>query len=270
MLNKYIEYMEARRISRKTLNTYLYFIQTFLNVVNKPLEEITLEDVIKFLSSYSNCSYYTQRIVAYALRSYFEVVGTIDYHLIPLPSRMLEDRTPVLIDEATIRIIIKNTPSLKLKTMLALMYELGLRVGELANLTYKDLDTTEWSCYVKRSKGSIASKVPIVSSWVKELIVEYLSKYPPSSLDEPLFKSQKGGKYRVSTLSAIIKNILRMNGFPNAHPHDIRHSRATNLIKKGLEVTAVAKVLGHKSLSSTLRYLHYSIEDLRKKLESLG
>jgi len=266
MLNKYIEYMEAKRVSKKTLDTYLYFIQTFLTTVNKPIEEITLDDVIRFLSKYSNSSYYTQRIIAYALRSFFEVAGTIDYHLIPLPSRMLEDRTPILIDEATIRMIIKNTPELKIKTMLALLYELGLRVSELANLTYKDLDTTEWSCYVKRSKGSIASKVPIVSSWVKELIVEYLSEYPPSSPDDPLFRSQKGGKYRVSTLSAMIKNVLRMNGLPNAHPHDLRHSRATNLIKKGLEVTAIARLLGHKSLSSTLRYLHYTVLDLKQQL----
>jgi|GEM_PF-6127534 len=270
MLEKYIEYMEARRTSRKTLNTYIYFIKTFLSEVNKPLQEIRLEDVIKFLSKYSNSSYYTQRIVAYALRSFFEVVGGIDYNLIPLPSRMLEDRRPVLFDEATIRMIVNNTYDTKLRAMIALMYELALRVNELSNLTYGDLNTKEWTCYVKRAKGSISSEVPIVSSWVKDCIVEYLAEYKPSSPDEPLFKSQKGGKYTVSTLSTIIKNVLRIHGYPNAHPHDIRHSRATNLIKRGLEVTAVAKILGHKSLGSTLRYLHYSIEDLRKKLESLG
>jgi len=269
MLSKYLEYMQARRISQKTLQTYLYFIRLFLTQTNKPLEEIKIDDVIKFLSQYSKASYHTQRIVAYALRSFFEIVGGIDYHLIPLPSRLTEFRNPVLLDEPTIKMIVNNTQDIKLKTMIAMMYELALRVNELASLTYGDLDTTNWTCYVKRSKGSVSAQIPIVSTWVKDCIVEYLTQYPPTSPEEPLFKSQKGGNYTVSTLSTLIKNVLRQNGFPNAHPHDLRHSRATNLIKKGLDVTSVAKLLGHKSLGSTLRYLHYSVEELRKRLESL-
>ena len=52
--------------------------------------------------------------------------------------------------------------------------------------------------------------------------------------------------------------------------HTLRHTAATRMLKRGMNIRAVQKVLGHKSLTTTQRYTHLTIDDLKEEMERAG
>jgi len=267
-IEQYLTYLRAKSASDKTVKTYLPIVIKFLSQVKKPLDEIAIEDVNAFLSQYGGRSQRTQLTVAYALKSFFKAVkSNVDPNLIPIPKRLTEERQIVVIPEEKVEEMVRSVGDPRLKAMIALTYELGLRVRELCALRYGDLDVESWTCYVRRVKGSISRPEPIVTPWVKEAVLEYLSTYKPEDPDAPLFPDKRGGQLSPEYVWSLLKEVLRAFGYHDAHPHDLRHSRATNLLRRNVDVVTVAHLLGHKSLSSTMRYMHLVVEDVRKKLE---
>jgi site-specific recombinase XerD len=265
-IDRFLTYLKSQGAKENTIKTYVRFVSRLLTLYPKP----TLDDVLKFLSEYSSCAPLTQATCAYALRTFFEAnpqLG-VDYKLIPLPSRVEAKVKVTTIPESEIR---KMAESVDVKTgaIIALMYEVGLRVSEVGKLKCGDLDLKNWNIYVRRSKGSVSSLLPIVSDWVKEILLKYMEIRKPQSPDEPLFPGYDGKGLSFTRVSTIVKSVLERFGYGNARPHDIRHSRATNLLNAGIDVVTVSHILGHKSLSSTSRYLHLVTEDIRRKLLSI-
>lgn len=265
-LLKMIESLNAERASQKTINVYTYFVKRFIDFCGG--REPKLEDVIKFLNTFSDKSVYTQYTVSYALKYFFKVCPFVDANLVPEPVRIREVRAKVIIPEEDIIEGLKKLP-LRHAAMLGVTYEFGLRVSELCLMRYGDINLNDWTAYVRRVKGSVTSVLPIVTDEVKNVLYEYMSVYKPASTNMPLFPNRKGGVMNVSYASQVMKKILTAIGYPNAHPHDIRHSRATNLLKAGVDPVTVARILGHANLSSTLIYFHLIVDDIRKKLEEV-
>lgn len=263
-LNKMLENLRAERASNKTVSVYTYFVKKFIEFCNG--REPRLEDVVKFLNVFADRSVYTQYTVCYSLRYFFKVCPYVDPNLVPEPTRIREVRKRVIIPEEAIVEGLKRLP-LKLAAMLGITYELGLRVTELCMLRYGDVNLNEWTVYVRRLKGSVTAVQPLVTDEVKNVLHEYMLVYKPVDPNDPLFPSKSGKPMNTSYASQVLKKALSMIGYPDAHPHDIRHSRATNLLKAGVDPVTVARILGHASLSSTLSYFHLIVDDVRRKLE---
>jgi site-specific recombinase XerD len=264
-LERLLTYLSSRGAKRHTIKTYMRFARKFLEEHPHP----TLEDAMEFIAKHREKALLTQATCAYALRALFEAnpqLG-VDSGLVPLPSRVEPERKVITMPEAAIREMAEKE-DVRVGAMIALMYELGLRVSEVGKITLGDLNLDEWAVYVRRSKGSISGKLPIVSDWVRALLKEYLVMRGPGPPDEPLFLGREGKGISFTRASTVVKEVLKKHGFPDARPHDIRHSRATNLLKAGVDVATVSRLLGHKSLTSTTRYLHLMVEDIRKRLEA--
>jgi len=264
VMERFISYLRAKGSKDHTIKTYMRFVRRLLDMC----APLTPDCVVRFISLYRDKSPMTQATCSYALRSFFEAnpeLG-IDYRSIPLPSRAEPKRKVVIIPEQVLRTMAESE-DLKVGAMIALMYEVGLRVSEVGKITCGDLDLEEWTIYVRRSKGSVSSTLPIVTEWVKELVRAYSIVRRCQSPDEPLFVGHGGKGISYTRVSAVIKDVLCRHNYCDAHPHDIRHSRGTILLRKGVDVVTVSNILGHKTLSSTTRYLHLIVDDIRKKLE---
>jgi len=266
-IEKFLSYLKAKGSKEHTIKTYTRFVRRLLEKYPIP----NIENVLKFLSEYRDCATLTQATCAYALRAFFEANPQfgIDYKLIPLPSRIEIGRKIVIIPEEDIKKMVENCEDIKTSAIIALMYECGLRISEIGKIQCGDLNTNDWTIYVRRSKGSVSSILPITTPWVKNILKVYITIRNCQSPEEPLFEGYKGKGLSYTRVSSIVKEILNKYGYLDAHPHDIRHSRATNLLKAGLDVVTVSKILGHKTISSTSTYLHLIVDDIRKKLESL-
>jgi len=82
---------------------------------------------------------------------------------------------------------------------------------------------------------------------------------------DALFVSRRGSPLSVAGVRWIIGRYARVSGLgKNVHPHSLRHSFATHLVNSGCDVRIVQELLGHASLSTTQRYAHVNIENLKR------
>jgi site-specific recombinase XerD len=109
-----------------------------------------------------------------------------------------------------------------------------------------------------------------VSAKVWEKLDEYLSGYRPR---EYLFEGQAGGRYSSESVYRVFKGALLSAGIrKDVGVHSLRHSYATHLHERGLDIRYIQELLGHKSTRTTEIYTHVSRRDLvavRSPIEDL-
>ncbi|MEM0132176.1 MULTISPECIES: tyrosine-type recombinase/integrase [Acidiplasma] len=140
-----------------------------------------------------------------------------------------------------------------------LLFGTGIRLGEAVNLKLKDVKNDR---IFVTGKGQKEREIYLPSE-VKNAIDDYLIERVPgktSSDKDYLFTTKIGKKMSYNYFRKICKRVS-MNSGVKFHPHMARHTYATELLKKGLSVFYVARLLGHEDLSSTQIYLHASQED---------
>jgi site-specific recombinase XerD len=155
----------------------------------------------------------------------------------------------------------------------ALMYQLGLRVGEVHTLNLANLDFDNHQITVI-GKG----KKPRTLHMNEELI-EILSQYLAvrdlfynSWLTPALFISKKGNRIAIRTMEDNLKKILLQTDFHapfNVTCHTLRHSMASHLNDKDVDILIIQSILGHLSARSTEPYIHPSQDRIRKAMEKL-
>jgi integrase/recombinase XerC len=137
--------------------------------------------------------------------------------------------------------------------VLLLLYGGGLRVAEALSLTARALPIgTTLRVTGKRSKTRIVPVVPAI----REAVDEYVRQCPwPLTGDAPLFVGARGGPLNPDLVRRSVAAARRRLGLPDSlTPHALRHSFATHLLARGVDLRALQELLGHASLSSTQIY----------------
>jgi integrase/recombinase XerD len=151
--------------------------------------------------------------------------------------------------------------------LLALLYDCGLRVSELAGLRLGQVDLEAWLIRVQ-GKADKERFVPFGEE-ARAAIIAYLSESRHASRrasgNPHLFPGARGGHLTRQRAWQIVKAHLRGAGVTRAvSPHTLRHSFATHLLDNGADLRAVQMLLGHADISTTQIYTHLSRERLRK------
>lgn len=160
---------------------------------------------------------------------------------------------------------------LRNRAMFETLYSTGIRVSELAGLNVFDVDSAERLIRVF-GKGRKERLVP-VGEKALEAIIAYRERlrYEPGAdakgvypnTDGPLFLNKDFGRISTRSIARILEKQARSSGVPSpVSPHGLRHSFATHMLDAGADLRAVQEILGHKSLSTTQKYTHVSIERL--------
>jgi site-specific recombinase XerD len=153
------------------------------------------------------------------------------------------------------------------------MYGLGLRVGEVHGIKLHDVDLKEKKVTVT-GKGNRERTLQLTDEMI-EIINDWLSvrgKFVNSDMTDNLFVSKKGNPLAIRTMEDNFKKILsisKINVNFNATPHTLRHSFASHLNDKDVDILVLQKVLGHSTPRSTEIYIHPSEEKVREALERL-
>lgn len=153
------------------------------------------------------------------------------------------------------------------KTMIQLLLDTGIRVGELVAINLSDLSLGNGSLVV-HGKGNRQRLVYLVSKTLSRKIGLYLtwrSALPTRS--DKLFVSPDGRAIGTPIVRAGLKRIARSAGVSrHVTPHMLRHTCATQWLEDGLDIRHVQKLLGHQSISTTEIYTHVSDQGLREAL----
>jgi integrase/recombinase XerC len=155
------------------------------------------------------------------------------------------------------------------RAILMLLYNTGLRVGELCALNREDvrLPTEGWGALQVVGKGRRLQRLPI-----NRPAAAALSAYLADREDaEPaLFLNRSGTRFSVRGIALLVNRYLRTAGITDrSGPHVLRHTFATHALRARPNLRAVQELLGHAWVTTTQRYTHLEVEDLRAQVAEL-
>ncbi|MDR4507878.1 MAG: tyrosine-type recombinase/integrase [Candidatus Brocadiaceae bacterium] len=145
----------------------------------------------------------------------------------------------------------------------------GLRQDELLSLTWDKVNLPGKRITIEKTQNTKKSKtrtIPLSNAALEVLIKQNGKKMPGNDL---VFFSIAGKKVSADSLRRVFGKSLEKAQIENFTFHDLRHTFATRLAQKGVDIYKISKLLGHASLRMTLRYSHHCPKSLRDAVEVL-
>ena len=274
-ISEFLSYLELdMNYSNNTILSYdndLKKIEGYYN--KKDLLKLTVNDLIKYINVLSDLAPSTVSHNISTLKTfynYFVKVGKIkDNPTDALKSPKLGTHLPVYLTEEEVNnlldIEVKDAFSARNKAILEVMYGTGLRISEVVNLEFKNIDVED--CIIRvMGKGSKERIIPINDVALKALD-NYLENYRPSMLkgdiNNYLFLNNHGKQMTRQGVFKMIKQECLIKGIKkDVSPHTLRHTFATHLLQNGADLRIIQELLGHSDISTTQIYTHLSNEEL--------
>lgn len=292
LIRSFIESLSYEKgYSRNTCRAYLHDLEEFTTFLHERriLEEKNKENFEKFrvdqvdrllirgylgfLHKKNKKSTIARKLSA--VRSFFKYLikhgvildNPLDLILTPKQKKMVPTYLPVddifrLIDSVKTDTLL----GLRNRAILEVLYSSGIRVSELAGMNVFDVDFSK--CLIRvLGKGNKERIVPIgnkaldsIQAYRKRLRVE-LGAVADENM--PLFLNNKKGRLTTRSIARIIEKTAKQCGILiPVSPHALRHTFATHMLDAGADLRVVQELLGHKSLSTTQKYTHVSIDRL--------
>jgi integrase/recombinase XerC len=154
------------------------------------------------------------------------------------------------------------------KAMFEMLFSTGLRVSELVDLNFSDVDMTARTVRV-RGKGKKQRTTPIgqtaITATQKYLDLRKADPRAPGFDQEALFVNKHGQRLSTRSVRRKLDKYLAECGLdPSISPHTLRHSFATHMLNSGADLRSVQELLGHQSLSTTQVYTHLATSRLKQ------
>ena len=264
-LDDFKQFLIRQRYSSNTVRSYVDCLAIFIKwQQNKPLKDITLDDIHRFNDDYILVNSYSssfQNQVLNALKCYFKNELNTNFDTSEFKRPIREHRLPVVLNLDEVERIMNVTTNLKHLSMLVLIYSSGLRSGELLNLKISDIDSKRMTIHIKAAKGKKDRIVPLADSTL-QLLRKYYLKYRPK---EFLFNGDSKLQYSRSSLQAIFRKACeRASIRKRVTLHSLRHSYATHLLEGGINLRYIQEILGHNSPRTTQIYTLVTTDEVRK------
>ncbi len=284
LVTRYRDYLTSQHYSPHTLRAYLGDVEQFYDYIKKyfPKQKVEIEKITKtmfrdFLQHLSEQKDGNRTLA----RKVISIKGFFSYliknnlcHNNPLLSIKIpkyEKNAATFLTEQDMRFVLeipdkKDPLGIRNVAILELLYSTGIRIGELAGLTLKDIDFQQKLIKVmgKRAKMRI---VPL-GSYAIDALQSYLKIRVTFVKDNPVdevFISRNGNPLSADELRYIVNKYLKIiEKSKNYSPHTLRHTFATHLLNHGADLRSVQELLGHSSLTSTEVYTHTSMQKLKE------
>lgn len=152
------------------------------------------------------------------------------------------------------------------RVIIELFYSTGMRLSELINLKFQDIDFYDKSIKVlgKRNKERIIPLGNIAIEALQKYLLFFESEFGETKKYLHIFVTSKANKIYPKAVYRIVRKYLDMvTTIDKRSPHVIRHTFATHLLNNGADINAIKEILGHSSLAATQVYTHNSIDKLK-------
>ncbi len=280
----FLLYLKAQRsFSDKTISSYRLDLESFflfLQKRKKNVEEVDKKIIRNYLSEQiaGKIGKRTLQRRLSCFRGYFDYLqihGVIESNPfrriqspkaeIKYPDHLYPAEAATLLDENK-----KRTDELMLRdqAIIALLLSSGLRASELVSLEPSQIDMGSHSIRV-RGKGD-KDRLTTLDKTAEVAIKQYASKLRPILISranvrpKELFLNSNGKKLTVRGLEYILKSVEKKTGLSlNLHPHELRHTYATDMLEKGADLRLIQELLGHESINTTQIYTHLTQKDLQ-------
>jgi site-specific recombinase XerD len=251
------EDMLLRNYSQKTIDAYTYHVGRFAEFLGGSPEQATPENVRSFqlhLIEVRKIGWSSFNQAVCGLRFLFRTTYPRDWAVSMVPFGKRPKRLPAVLSADEVISLLSCVSNLKHRTFLLTSYAAGLRLSETAALTIADIDSQRMQLRIAHGKGAKERMVPL-----SPRLLTALREYWKQVRSPKYLFSGKTFKVPLSstTIQKTCKAAVQKAGIlKHVTPHTLRHSYATGLLEAGVDLLTISRLLGHKSFSTTMIYLH--------------
>jgi integrase/RNA polymerase subunit RPABC4/transcription elongation factor Spt4 len=228
-----------------------------------PYAKNTIADYVRF----------TKRFFLWlAKRGYVEIPADVIKEIKnPQYNTQTKTEDNILTGEEVSRLI-EAAKSIKYKALLGVMYEAGLRSGEVASLKWKDVTFHEWGAKIRTAeKTGRLRTIPIIS--YRQFLADWKASYPGDPTgDNFVFLTSRGDPMQYRGLAKAVHNFAKAAGIKKKITlHSFRHSRITHALRGGMQETLAKKAFwGNQSTQMIATYSHLVDEDVDNAFAALA
>lgn len=266
---KFNDLLVLRDLTYNTIKSYNSMLHCYLSWVascRKTPEDISFAEIrayILFLKQAKSLSNRTINAHISQLRFFHLYVLRKSWDKYEVPHMKFNTKLPDILTFEEVNCFIDTIPNMKHKACVALLYSAGLRVSELRHLRYEDISRKDMRIYIRPSK-SRSDRYAILSKRALDILTKYWLSFgkpkgwlfPGITVNSPIVSF---------TVSRFIADHCCFLGWDKqVTAHMLRHSFGTHLYEQGYDLLTIQKLLGHKSASSSLVYVHLGAKTMQK------
>lgn len=252
-----IQDMQLHGFAPKTQQCYIAAVKGLANHYGRSPDLLCEEDIRNFFLHLVNerkAARSTVTIYLSGIKFFFEKTLQRTWPVFKLLKPAKSKKLPVVLSPEEVRTVLSLVRSPVQEMALTMIYACGLRLSEGAHLKIGDIDTERMLVWVRHGKGGKDRSVPLPKRTL-EMLRHYWRNGQPRSW---LFPSRRtNGPISLSSLQRTFRDVVRQSGIvKSASVHTLRHSYATHLLERGVDLRVIQSLLGHTSPNTTAIYTH--------------
>jgi integrase/recombinase XerD len=262
--------MKLRNYSDKTIENYTQHIVWYTKYFGCSPTELGEAEIKQYLHhliverelswSYVNVSYS-------ALQFLYEKTLKRRWNVAKIPRPKSGLKLPEILSDKELLRLFASTNNFKHRMMLMITYAAGLRISETVNLKLSHIDSDRMQIRVEQGKGR-KDRYTLLSAPLLPELRNYYRHYHPLKY---LFEGKKPGvPLSTETIRKVFRAAKESAGIKKqATVHTLRHCFATHLMENGVDLLTIRKLMGHRSIKTTMRYVRIRHEHMRTVVSPL-
>lgn len=270
----YDKFLESKKNkSKSTYVNYIYRHKVFRNYVKTSWENINSEDIVYFLNEYYG-SNRTKKLVLSAINVFYDW-AIYEGYLLKNPIKRYLSNISVdkkerhYLTNEQLEYLLAHCYNYREYFITLFLSRTGLRISEFLNLKLSDINLDEREILVRNSKYNKDRYVFISDELYKHLKIWIRERNYYNPRCDYLMISSRGCKMSYSwislTYTPYINSIIWKKINFKITPHMLRHTFATMMLNKGVDIKTLSLLLGHEDITTTSIYLHKDKESLKRE-----
>jgi integrase/recombinase XerD len=252
-----MEDLKLHGYAERTQQSYVSAVKALASYFGRSPDQLTPDHIRQYflyLIEEKKAAQSTVTIYLSGIKFFYETTLSRRWTIFDLVRPKRRKTLPIVLSLDEIRQVLGHVRSTVARTALTVIYSCGLRLSEGTHLKLADVDADRMLIRVDNGKGGKDRDVPMAKRTV-QMLRDYTDQHHPTTWLFPASKSD--GHIPNATLQKVFKLALYQSRVvKKASIHSLRHSYATHLLERGVPLSAIQKILGHRSASTTVRYTH--------------
>lgn len=265
-IEKYVQLFSndllLKNYSYNTIENYCsqikLFLQYFEKKANKP-SEISEKQIKAWLLEAKSINSRKQRLSAVKL--FYALTGKQPLKLRNIEYPRAEKKLPIILSQEEIQRMFNVCSNTKHKVILTLLYSCGLRISELINLQWCDLDRERHIILIRNGKGNKDRQVPFPEKIIP-LLEKYYRLYRTKTY---VLSGQFNEQYSDTSIRNVVSDLAKTAKIKkNVYPHLLRHNCFSDMVGQGTDINLIQRIAGHKNVKTTMIYCHINESVIRR------
>lgn len=259
--DKYSTDCKLKYNSLITQNNYISCVRNFLRTFSKYREpkEVPTQEIKEYLLTFKTIN--TRKHNICAIKSFYKLSVNMPNKIDKIPYPKTDKKLPAVLSVEEVQKMFDSCENLKHKVILSLLYSCGLRVSELINLRWHNIDRSRMIINIIGGKGNKDRQVMLSESLIP-LLETYYRQYKTKDY---ILGGQFGEKYSSRSVLQVIKQLgVRAGINKRVWTHQMRHNAFTHMCEAGVDISIIQKIAGHQNQKTTLLYTHISHSTISK------